>query len=85
MSRFTATIFIITVSVLIAIANQQQRGGEKTPDFGRFPIVDFQAQEPVEPNLLKYRLGCSASGATGRAKRGSCNWNGQVGSRIRYA
>ena len=49
MSRLTATIFIITVSVLIAIANQQQRGGEKTPDFGRFPIVDFQAPETLDP------------------------------------
>ena len=45
----TATILIITLSVLIASANQQQSGREKTPDFSRFPVADFQAPEIVEP------------------------------------
>ena len=55
MSRLTATIFIITLSVLIALANQQQRGREETPDFSRFPIVDFQAPETLNPTLRAAR------------------------------
>ena len=52
-----STIFVITLGVLIlatALANRQGDGNqqkiarEENPDFSRFPIVDFQAPEPVE-------------------------------------
>lgn len=55
---------IITVGVLIlttALANQQQPSNEQknvreeTPDFSRFPIVEFQGPEPLEPSIRDAR------------------------------
>jgi hypothetical protein len=61
---FTSTILIITVAVLIlatALANRQTAGNqqknarEDNPDFSRFPIVDFQAREAVDPTAKAAR------------------------------
>jgi hypothetical protein len=61
---FTSTILIITVSVLILATasanrqgggNQQKNAREEDPDFSRFPIADFQAPEPVEPDVRAAR------------------------------
>lgn len=62
-----STVLIITISILIlasastsrqAGANQQKNVigvTEETPDFSRFPIVDFYDPEPLEPNERKVR------------------------------
>jgi len=61
--HLASVILVFTVGILIlttALASRQEGASqksaqEKNPDFSRFPIADFYASEPLDPNLRTAR------------------------------
>jgi hypothetical protein len=61
--HLASTILVFTVGILIlttALASRQEGASqqgtrEKNPDFSRFPVADFYAPEPSDPNLKAAR------------------------------